>query len=177
MVYGGGVRSPLKVILFCAVLYGKTMRDSHQKVIQDNFGDIYLKSEESDFAHSSYYNPEMGDNLVKYFAGFEKFIYPDEIVNYKLEAVSLEETFLIEGKRQINIDPGYVALEKVVAASTKNFTHRIFIGNSIYCDLQLMRRGKRYEPLPWTFYDYKTPVAHGFFEAMRARLKMELDNE
>ena len=177
MVYGGGTRDPLKVILFCAVLYGEDTRDVHQSVVSENFGTIFLKSPEFEFSHTSYYQKEMGEGLRKYFVGFDKLISPEEIKYYKLKAVALEEIFLKNGKRTINIDPGYVALEKVVAASTKNFTHRIFIGNSIYCDLQLMRRKNRYETLPWTFYDYSTDVAFKFFEGMRARLRMELDSE
>lgn len=177
MVYGGGTRKPLKVILFCAVLYSENMKNTHQRIVSENFGAVYLRSPEFDFSHTAYYQPEMGSNLCKYFVGFDKLIYPDEIMSYKLDAVKLEETFLQNQKRCINIDPGYVALEKVVAASTKNFTHRIFIGNSIYCDLQLVRRKNRYETLPWTFYDYSTKLAFDFFESMRVRLKKELENE
>ena len=101
----------------------------------------------------------------------------DEIVDLKLKAVEIENKFLIDNKRMINIDPGYVALEKVVAASTKNFSHRIYLGNSIYGDLQLIRKKGSYEKLPWTFYDYNTILSLDFFEKLRNKLKEHLDEQ
>jgi len=117
----------------------------------------------------------MGESLYKYFAGFKYFMLPDEIVELKLKAIQIEDKYLKDGKRVINIDPGYVALEKVVAASTKNFTHRIYIGNSIYGDVQLMRKGNAFESLPWTFYDYALDTSLKFFDNMRKLLKGYLD--
>ncbi|MCA1928154.1 MAG: DUF4416 family protein, partial [Calditerrivibrio sp.] len=85
-------------------------------------------------------------------------------------ALEIEDRFKCEGKRKLNLDPGYVAIEKVVAASTKNFTHRIYMGKGIYGDLQLQRRGKRYEPLPWTFHDYALNATLSFFDRVREKI-------
>jgi hypothetical protein len=175
MVFGGGVRRPLEVVLFCAVLYNAKEIKTPDEIIEKNFGKISAKSDIFPFSHTSYYVPEMGESLYKYFAGFKYFMLPDEIVSLKLKAVEIEDKYLKNGKRMINIDPGYVALEKVVAASTKNFTHRIYIANSIYGDVQLMRKGNTFEKLPWTFYDYTLETALSFFEDMRKLLKGHLD--
>lgn len=177
MVYGGGVRKPTQVILFCAILFNTEQVENSEKVVEENFGEIFLTSKKFSFSHTNYYKPEMGESLIKYFAGINKFIYPDEIVDLKLKAVEVEEKFLIGNKRMINIDPGYVALEKVVAASTKNFSHRIYLGNSIYGDLQLIRKKGSYEKLPWTFYDYNTILSLDFFEKLRNKLKEHLDEQ
>lgn len=177
MVFGGGVIKPLEVVLFCAVLYNKNEINDPYEIVEENFGEIYIKSENFLFSHTSYYVPEMGESLYKYFAGFKYFMLPDEIVELKLKAIQIEDKYLKNGKRVINIDPGYVALEKVVAASTKNFTHRIYIANSIYGDLQLIRKGNYYESLPWTFYDYTLDSALKFFESMRRLLKGYLDDK
>jgi len=69
---------------------------------------------------------------------------PDRLIECKLKAIQLEDRFKVDGKRKLNVDPGYIAIEKVVAASTKNFTHRIYLGKGIYADLQLIRKN-RYE--------------------------------
>jgi len=177
MVYGGGVRKPTQVILFCAILYNTEKVKTSEKVVEENFGEIFLTSHRFSFSHTDYYKSEMGENLIKYFAGINRFIYPDEIVDLKLKAVEIEEKFLINNKRMINIDPGYVALEKVVAASTKNFSHRIYLRNSIYGDLQLIRKKRCYEKLPWTFYDYSTTLALDFFEKLRNKLKEHIDEK
>jgi hypothetical protein len=85
-------------------------------------------------------------------------------------AIQLEDRFKVDGKRKLNVDPGYIAIEKVVAASTKNFTHRIYLGKGIYADLQLIRRENRYEALPWTFYDYSMETVLIFFDKVRKEL-------
>ncbi|MBZ4643543.1 MAG: hypothetical protein JG767_1152 [Deferribacteraceae bacterium] len=175
MVFGGGVRKPLEVVLFCAVLYNAKEIKTPDEIIEKNFGKISAKSDIFPFSHTSYYVPEMGEHLYKYFVGFDCFFIPDKIVEFKLKAVEIEDSMLKDGKRVINIDPGYVALEKVVAASTKNFTHRIYIANSIYGDVQLMRKSNSYEKLPWTFYDYTLEPVLKFFEEMRRILKVKLD--
>lgn len=85
--------------------------------------------------------------------------------------------------RPVNIDPGYVALDKVVLASAKNFAHRLYIGDGIYAEVTLSyRRARRaggrgkargagvWTPLPWTFPDYADGRYFPFFDALRQRL-------
>jgi len=177
MVFGGGVRKPQKVIFFNAILIDSTFIGKIDEYLIDIFGLPILKSEVFSFNHTDYYKDEMGENLVKYFACYDIIDYPDKLPLFKRVAVEIEEFFMEKGKRKVNIDPGYIALEKVVAASTKNFSHRIYLGDSIYADLQLYRKGKKYNPLPWTFYDYKTDNALTFFERARAILERYLNEQ
>jgi len=170
MVYGGGLRKPLKVVVFNAVLYNEDYIKDPDKHLDTPFGSPVCISDTFSFEHTSYYAPEMGGNLKKYFAGYDLFIFPDEIKNLKLSTVDLERSFMVDGKRVLNVDPGYVALEKVVAASTKNFSHRIYIGSNIYADLQLFRKKGKYRSLPWTFFDYKLDFVLKFFDNMRLNL-------
>lgn len=167
MVFGGGFREPLKVVYFNAVLYNREYFNDPDLVANEIFGNPLFKSEEFDFSHTDYYVSEMGRPQHKYFAGYELIDSPCRLAEFKLKAVELEDSLLVNGKRLINIDPGYVALEKVVAASTKNFTHRIYIGSKVYADLQLQRRNNAFNPLPWTFQDYIFPPVLKFFEQMR----------
>lgn len=171
MVTGGGFRQTGHVIYFNAVLFNKDQVKKPDDIAMPIFGEPILKSPEFDFSHTSYYEPEMGRNLVKYFALYERVETPEKLPDYKAQAVSIEDSNQTEGKRVINIDPGYVAMEKVVAASTKNFTHRIYIRNNIYGDLQLFRRKGRYVPLEWTFQDYSFDFTLGFFEKARKILE------
>jgi hypothetical protein len=62
-------------------------------------------------------------------------------------------------------------MEKIVAASTKNFTHRVYLRDNIYGDLQLLRRKGRYIPMEWTFQDYAFDFTIGFFEKARKILE------
>jgi hypothetical protein len=170
MVFGGGFREPLKVIYFNAVLYNRDYFPEPDKHVNSLFGEPAIRSGEFDFAHTDYYVSEMGRPQFKYFAGYDVIDSPGRLAEFKIKSVELENSLLIDGKRFINIDPGYVALEKVVAASTKNFTHRIYIGGNIFADLQLQRRKNAFVSLPWTFQDYAFPQVLEFFEQMRNHL-------
>lgn len=171
MVYGGGVRQPVKVVFYNAILTNELLIDRVDDYLKSIFGLPVFKSNIFNFDHTDYYEDEMGERLMKYFACYDIIDYPDRLVLFKRLAVDIEELFMVDGKRKVNIDPGYVAFEKVVAASTKNFSHRIYLGDNIYADLQLYRKKKRFNPLPWTFYDYKTDLALDFFERAREYLE------
>ncbi len=170
MVYGGGLRKPLKVELYNAILYNTSYINDPDALLKPLFGPPVVKSDVFSFSHTQYYVNEMGSSLQKYFAGYSFQIYPDDILRHKLVTVDLERSFMVEGKRVLNVDPGYVALEKVVAASTKNFSHRIYLGSNIYADLQLYRKKGRFRSLPWTFFDYKQEFVLDFFDELRNNL-------
>jgi hypothetical protein len=170
MVYGGGVRKPLKVIFFNAILFNSDYISDPDELLEPLFGKPILKTKYFNFDHTEYYVPEMGTSLVKYFAGYDIMDYPDKLSLFKLNAVDFEDSYLLNGKRIINVDPGYVALEKVVAASTKNFSHRIYLQENIYADLQLYRKNKKFQALPWTFYDYQKKFVIDFFDNLRKEL-------
>ena len=176
MVFGGGFKLPLKVIFFNAVLYNRDYISNPDEILYPVFGEPVLKTVEFPFDHTDYYVKEMGNNLFKYFAGYDIIDYPDVLVRFKHNAVDLEENYKIDGKRVLNVDPGYVALEKVVAASTKNFTHRAYSFDNIYADVQLMRKGKSFMPLPWTFFDYKKDFVLDFFDKLR-KIVFEVQND
>ncbi|MEF3254800.1 MAG: DUF4416 family protein [Deferribacterales bacterium] len=170
MVYGGGVRRPSDVVLFNAVMYNVKFIKDPLTIIENIFGEIIDKTDLIDFVHTDYYQKEFGEDLKKIFVAHNLFFQPDKLIDFKLMAIEVEDRFKIGGERKLNLDPGYVAVEKVVAASTKNFTHRIYLGKGIYGDLQLQRRGKSYRSLPWTFYDYALPDTLKFFDRVRNKL-------
>lgn len=154
------------VVYFSAVMYNPEMIEDADKILSDLFGNIVLKSEVFDFSFTDYYSSEMGCKLVKYFVAFDVMQTPQKLPEYKLMAVNKEQQYSINNNRIINIDPGYMAKEKIVVASTKNFTHRIFIGSGIYGDLQLMRQKGSFRPLGWTYEDYKSKQAASFFKKL-----------
>ncbi|MEK6728917.1 MAG: DUF4416 family protein, partial [Planctomycetota bacterium] len=70
-------------------------------------------------------------------------------------------------KRPVNIDPGYINESRLILASTKDFSHRIYLRDGIYAEVTLNYRKGRYETFPWTFPDYKTAGYHDFFLKVR----------
>ncbi|MDR2883814.1 MAG: DUF4416 family protein [Deferribacteraceae bacterium] len=160
------LRTVQPVIYFAAVMYNPNLSGDGLELITEHFGDIIKRSDEFDFEHTTYYEPEMGERLRKYFVAFKGETDPAALPRCKLRAIEIENRLAQNGKRVINIDPGYLAMEKIVVASTKNFTHRIYINSGIYGDLQLMRQKGEYTPMPWTYADYALPNVLAFFKEL-----------
>jgi hypothetical protein len=121
------------------------------------------------FDFTDYYRPEMGPDLSKIFISFTELISPGDLARVKRESNGLEAGWALNGRRRVNLDPGYVTSAKLVVASAKDFAHRIYLGDGIYGDVQLQYRHGRWRRSAWTFPDYRTPLACAFFSSARDR--------
>jgi hypothetical protein len=138
------------------------------------FGPTDWMSPELFFDRTKYYAREMGWPLHRRFVSFERLIRPLSIVEIKLTANRIENDNLQDGKRQINIDPGYISLERLVLVTGKNYGHRIYLSKGIYADLSLIFRQGSFSPLQWTYKDYGSPEIIAFFNNVRERYKRQL---
>ena len=137
-----------------------------------SFGPVDFVSEISPWAHTRYYKKEMGTGLKRQFLFFERHILPDTLSNIKNMTNDLEADFRTNADaamsgRPVNIDPGYLTLAKVVLASTKDYYHRIYIGNGIYAEVTLSYRDKSYQSLPHTYPDYGSREYIDMFNRVR----------
>lgn len=123
-----------------------------------------------------YYEREMGRQLQKCFIAFRGTGVVDRLPRYKQQTNKLEQQWAKQGKRTVNIDPGYITMAKVVLATTKDYAHRIYLDDGIFGDLHLVYSGGQYQPMPWTYPDYAQPLATDFFSTLRERLRSELKN-
>jgi hypothetical protein len=167
MASNHGIKSVTNVIYFNAILYNAEKIERIDEKLQPFFGLPVITTEEFFFNHTDYYNKEMGDHLVKYFAAYDIIKSPSSLPQYKIMLLDFEEKYMEGHSRVVNVDIGYLALEKIVVASTKNFSHRLYIGEDIYGDLQLIRKNEKYNSLPWTYKDYKQDFVINFFENLR----------
>ena len=160
-----------------------------ETALKKEFGAIDLKSDIIPFDFTDYYQAEMGSNIQRRFFSFDKLIMPDRLADIKLWTNQFEEDMATPplsptsqgaewrgGKRPINLDPGYISKAKLVLASTKDFSHRIYLGKGIYAEVTLQYRNGRYESLPWTFPDYKTQQYQQFFLKVRNLYREKLKN-
>jgi len=122
--------------------------------LTDSFGPIDLAGPWFLFDFTNYYESEMGAPLFRRVLSFKDLIPPYDLANIKLITHNLENKHLKNDKRMVNIDPGYMAHERFVLATAKNFAHRICIGNGIYADLTLIYTKEAFQTLPWTYPDY-----------------------
>jgi hypothetical protein len=126
------------------------------------------------FDRTKYYEKEMGWPLHRRFISFKALVRPQDIVEIKLKTNILEKKESQGGKREINIDPGYVALERLVLATGKNYTHRIYLSKGIYADLTLIFQRGSFGPLAWTYKDYGDPESIDYFNGIRERYKRQI---
>ena len=136
--------------------------------------EIELESEFYKFDSTDYYQEEMGSGLYRIFLSL-KGLYPvEQSVSLKNETNSWENEWKEAGKRTLNLDPGYLDLHKVVLLSGKEGPQKIYLGDGIWVDLNLIRKAGRFEALPWTFPDLRESRYHSFFERVRENLKLDL---
>lgn len=165
----GKVKSiPLVKLIIGAISGEPALFAEVQKILEDKFGAVDLKSRVSDFTHTEYYAEEMGQNLKRIFFSFKRLIEAGWLPEIKIFTNDLEQNYLNErGGRRINLDPGYLTLAKLVLATTKDYSHRLYLGGGIFGEVTLQYRAGSFEPMPWTYPDYQTQEYREFFKQVR----------
>ena len=143
-------------------------------VLEHRFGSVDWTSPELFFDRTQYYAEEMGWPLHRRFVSFKELIRPQDVVEVKLETNRIENEYLEDGNRRINIDPGDVSLERLILVTGKNYTHRIYLSKGIFADLTLIFNRASFRPLEWTFKDYGSPEIISLFNGVRERYKRQL---
>lgn len=152
----GSVKSAEPALLFIGTLYSNPgILDSSGEAIEKNFGDVLFSSPSMPWDYSSYYKGELGWPLFRQFIFLKSLIDPGTLADIKLKTNEIEDALSSDGKRRINLDPGYLTPAKIVLASTKNYAHRIYLGKGIYGEVTLIYRNATYNPHLFTFRDYQ----------------------
>jgi hypothetical protein len=152
----------------------KELVDQIIQEMQSIFGPVDWKSRDLFFDRTTYYAREMGWPLYRRFISFEDLIRPENLIEVKLKTNHIEKQHLESDKRRINIDPGYIALERLILATGKNYTHRIYLGQGIYADLTLIYQRGTFQPLEWTYRDYSDPEMIDCFNQLRESYKNQV---
>jgi hypothetical protein len=138
-------------------------------------GPAALASEAFDFTETGYYTATMGADLKKQFFAFERLIDAAELAGIKRQANQWEAEYAALGRhaepRPLNLDPGYITPAKLVFASTKDHAHRIYLRDGIYAEITLVYRGSCWQPLEWTYPDYRRADYQSFFTRCRELLR------
>jgi hypothetical protein len=168
----GEVHSPTLVVLLVAVVsrYPEALRWARERAEQQH-GAVSLTSDAFDFTETDYYTPTMGAQLKKQFLTFERLIDPEELATIKRRTNEWEAEYAALGHhpepRPLNLDPGYITAAKLVLASTKDHAHRIYLRDGIYAEVTLAFRHRRWQPMEWTYPDYRRDDYQQFFMQCR----------
>jgi Domain of unknown function (DUF4416) len=165
-------------ILFVGSLFSsEDIFASVQQALTGIFGAVLFKGPALPWNFSGYYNDELQPPILRNFLFFETIIDPPCLVDAKLAALEMERKFSDKGRRLINLDPGYLTLAKVVLASKKNYSHRINLGKGVFAELELFFRNGRFNPMPYTYNDYRDKQFLDIFTWARELLKKSLEQE
>lgn len=144
------------------------IEDAEQRLIK-KFGKTDFESPLYPFIHTDYYTEEMGEGIHKKFVSFSELVAVEDLPYIKIFTNDLEKRTLKEGKRQVNIDPGYLTHSQLVMGTTKAYAHRVYLKEGIYAELTYICKKKRLQPLDWTYPDFKDPSIILFFQKVRER--------
>jgi len=183
----GEIKKVYKIKLVCGIIYNflwckkKFVVEDNKNIVDKinnsvlpifkkefSVEEIDLQSEIIKFDFSNYYNEEMGEELYRYWISFSPSVQLSDLHKLKILSNEIEKKYFSENaNRKVNLDPGYVDGSKLVLFSTKNYSHRVYIGEGIFAEVTLLYKHKQFHALDWTYPDYKTQTAIEFFSKVR----------
>jgi hypothetical protein len=147
-------------------------------ILADKFGRIDFTSDIWPFDKTDYYRDQAGSRILRQFISIERLIDPGKLAKIKHKTNRLEQklakTLALPLPRPVNLDPGIIEPSKLVLATTKNYSHRIYIGSKMYAEVTLIFDKGRWCPLDHTYPDYRQQCYFDFFEKVRDRLLEQL---
>lgn len=161
------------VLLFCGLLYSeRKYRTNAVSELIERYGDIGHFSDPIPFSgFSHYYDDELGGDVIREWVLFSNPIDIEHLYEKKLETCSIEDSMRNAGRRTVNIDPGIITLSSVQLLTTKDYAHRIYLGEGIYAEVTFMFHKEGFEYMRWTYPDYKSKQAVSFFLHSKQLLK------
>lgn len=167
-----------KVKLIAAILLQKeSVLEEALQLLKTTFSEIDFSGHFFPFTTTDYYIPEMGSNLQRGIISFTKLVSPGFLVDSKLLARDLEKSMSREGKRRVNIDVGYLDLFKVVLASFKSRSNKIYMDKGVWADMVLIFEKGKFNAPPWGFPDFKSGIYDKDLVQIRNCYKNQLNSE
>jgi hypothetical protein len=119
------------------------------------FGEIALRSPAFPFDTSDYYREEMGDSLERYWYCFRNLCRAERLPDARLATGAIEDALALDGRRQVNLDPGYLDLGKLVLASLKEAPDKIYMGRGVWAHTCLRYRFGGFSAPDHSFADFR----------------------
>jgi hypothetical protein len=180
----GKLHAPIPAKLFVGMISRDTgLFPTCAERLAETYGPVDMRSEVLPWDHSDYYRDEMGTDLRRMFLFFDRLIDPGDLARIKLHTIQLEEVLSCPAaspsRRAVNLDPGYITEAKVVLATTKDFPHRIYIGEGVYAEstLHYSKISRTYLAVDHTYPDFRSPYCRDLFNKAREKLRRALRGE
>ena len=138
-------------------------------IMTDRFGQTDFETEEFSFTRefSDYYDEELGGEARRKIISFRDLIDPELQADIKTFTNKVEAELAIDGKRKVNLDPGFLSHGRLLLATTKKTGFRIPLKDGIYTELTLFYARGAWQKLPWTYRDYQSERVQNFLTEVR----------
>ncbi|MEN2985205.1 MAG: DUF4416 family protein [Thermodesulfovibrionaceae bacterium] len=169
---------PKKVLLFIGTLFNdEEYYFKAKEILESIFGEILFESAKMQWNYSNYYSDELGSPIQRRFIFFKNLISEEDLAEIKIKTNEIEDSLSLEGKRKINLDPGYLGLAKIVLATTKDYSHRIYLKKGIYAEVTLIFKNSSFQPHINTYRDYASEDYIKLFNLARTLYKELIKKE
>ena len=170
---------PKPVKLLCGILAcDAPALDAARRLLIETLGAADCVSEVWPFDMTAYYAEQAGPAILRQFVSFSDPVDPGCLAAVKHTANRLERQLAAELQRPwprpVNFDPGLIEPSKLVLASTKNFAHRVYIGDRMYAEVTMIYVRGTWQTFPFTFPDFKSGRYDAFLSTVRRRLTEQL---
>ena len=173
------LREPNPVKLIVGILAANNQcLNSAADIVTGKLGSADFMSDIWPFDKTDYYKEQMGPRILRQFLSIEKPIDPGRLAKIKILTNKIEQklarSLSLPLPRPVNLDPGLIEPSKLVLATTKNYSHRIYIGKKMYAEVTLIYDKGGWQPLNHTYPDYRQQCYFDFFDKVRNRLLEQL---
>lgn len=156
-------------LIIGVIYHEKEILDRALEILTAEFGEIDDVSEEFSFSSefSTYYDDEIGGEGFRRIYSFKETVDPTRQADIKTRTNEIEAGFSVDGKRRINLDPGFINHGRLLLATTKATGFRIPLKDGIYTELTLYWARGGWQKLPWTYRDYQSERVQKFITKVR----------
>ena len=159
---------PYEKLICGAIYHDDALLDKIAEELTRHFGEIDYHTIPYNFSEiSPYYNEELGGDGKRIWFSFKNTVDPSKLAEIKLLTNKLEEQFMHDGLRPVNLDPGLINRGRLSLATTKEAAHRMALSDGIYIEMTLFYCRKKWNFLPWTYLDFKTDYVLAEMEKIR----------
>ena len=159
--------------LIVGVIYNDAeIYDRALAMLKEAFGEIDGESERFSFSKefSDYYDEELGGEGKRVIFSFRDTVDPSRQAEIKKATNEMERILSDgDGKRLINLDPGFINHGRLMLATTKKAGFRIPLEDGIYTEMTLFWAKGEWHKLPWSYRDYQSEKVQKFLTETRKR--------
>ncbi|MBE6532738.1 MAG: DUF4416 family protein [Ruminococcaceae bacterium] len=166
---GAALEFEKEKLIIGVIYHDKEVLDEALRILIDEFGEVDLVSEEFSFSgeFSTYYDDELGGEGLRRIYSFKNTVAPDRQADIKIRTNEIEAAFSVDGKRKINLDPGFINHGRLMLATTKETGFRVPLKDGIYTELTLFYARGAWQKFPWTYRDYQSERVQRFITEVR----------